>query len=281
MASEAIWEKICLVDTENQSGSLYAGTSVNGTKILEFNTIDLEPPFSAQRYLEAISVAKEAGIEFLVIDSLSHAWAGEGGLLELQGNIAKRTGNSYTAWRDVTPQHNKLVEAILQSDMHIAITMRTKTEYLIEENERGKKAPKKVGTAPIFRDGIEYEVTTFFDLGIDHMASVTKDRTMLFDGRIFQITPETGTQIFGWLNSGGDPLPPPSMNKTKPDTTQQPLAQRVDALIMARCKDLDTEEKDKVALEIKAITGGVANYRNITDESILRQLYDHFKEDSV
>lgn len=260
---------------------MYAGTSVNGTKILEFNAIDLEPPFSAQRYLEAISVAKDAGIEFLVIDSLSHAWSGEGGLLELQGNIAKRTGNSYTAWRDVTPQHNRLVEAILQSDMHIAITMRTKTEYVIEDNERGKKTPRKIGTAPVFRDGIEYEVTTFFDLSIDHMASVTKDRTMLFDGRIFQITPETGAQIHGWLNSGGDPLPKPSIKKTDTDTTAQTLAQRVDAVIMARCKDVGKEEKEQVALEIKAITGGVANYRNITDGTVLQQLYDHFVEGGV
>lgn len=280
MHDEQLWEKICLVDTENKSGSLYVGTTVNGTRIGSFNTIDLEPPFSAQRYLEALQVAGKAGMEFLVIDSLSHAWAGEGGLLEVQGNIAKRTGNSYTAWRDVTPQHNKLVEAILQCDMHIAITLRTKTEYVVEENERGKKAPRKVGTEPIFRNGIEYELTTFFDLDISHMASVTKDRTMMFDGQIFMITPDIGAQIYAWLTNNGSNAIIPNTHSpriTEPAT----LPELVDQAIKAHCDGMTSEQKAAVAEEIKLLTGGIANYKTITDETVLRVLYEKYAESEV
>ena len=270
-----------MIDTENKSGSLYVGTSVSGTSIGSFNTIDLEPPFSAARYLEAIDVAQKAGMEFLVIDSLSHAWAGEGGLLEVQGNIAKRTGNSYTAWRDVTPQHNKLVESILQSDMHIAITLRTKTEYVVEETEKGKKAPKKMGTAPIFRDGFEYEVTTFFDIGLDHVASVTKDRTMMFDGQFLTITPDTGKQIFAWLtNNGTTPIAPTPRSEQKPPQ-DLPLMARVDLAIKAHCSGMGPEAKAAVAEEIKGITGGIANYKAIEDETVLTALYERFKKEDA
>lgn len=275
MTDEQLWDRICVIDTENRSGSLYVGTSVGGVTIGSFNAIDFDPPFSAQRYLEAIKMAQNAGMEFLIIDSLSHAWAGEGGLLEVQGNIAKRTGNSYTAWRDVTPQHNMLVESILQCDMHIAITLRSKTEYVVEENERGKKTPRKVGTEPVFRNGIEYELTTFFDIGIDHTASVTKDRTTLFDGRFFQITPDTGAMIQSWLTDA-----PPVKPSRLPEPTQVPLAEQVDTLMKRVCQNLSKEEKEQVAQQIKEITGGIANYRTVTEEDTLRRILDHFMEAS-
>ena len=134
MSDVQLWERICVIDTENASGSLYVGTQIGTVRIGEYLTIPLEPPFSAARYLEAIDLAEQNGVEFLIIDSLSHAWSGEGGLLDVQANIAKRTGNGYTAWRDVTPQHNRLVDRILQCNMHIAATLRTKTEYVIEDN---------------------------------------------------------------------------------------------------------------------------------------------------
>lgn len=165
----------------------------------EYLTINLEAPYSAARYLEAIDLAEKAGVEYLVIDSLSHAWTGEGGLLDVQGNVAKRSGNSYTAWREVTPLHNKLVDRILQCPMHVAVTLRTKTEYVIEDNGNGKKTPRKIGMAPVFRDGVEYEFTIFFELDQPHAAAATKDRTGLFDGQYFLIAPDTGARIRDWL----------------------------------------------------------------------------------
>lgn len=125
-------------------------------RIGSYNTINLGSPFTPRNYMEAIDAAEEGGIEYLIIDSLSHAWSGEGGMLDMQGRAAQKSGNSYTAWREVTPEHNRLVAKILQCDMHVCLTLRSKTEYVLEEDARGKKTPKKVGMAPVFRDGIEY-----------------------------------------------------------------------------------------------------------------------------
>ena len=281
LSEDSIWERICVIDTENGSGSLYVGTVVGGVRVGEYLTINLEAPFSAARYLEAIEAAENAGVEFLIIDSLSHAWSGEGGLLDMQANIAKRSGNSYTAWRDVTPLHNKLVDRILQCPMHVATTLRTKTEYVIEDNGNGKKSPRKVGMAPIFREGLEYEFSVFFELSQDHSAAATKDRTGLFDGQYFIITPDTGARIAGWLgNAAAEPVPPkPAVTPAHQD--ERTLAEKVDQVMRTYCANLSPEEKAQVSARLKEITGGTANYRAVTDETTLQAIYDEFKEASV
>lgn len=254
------------------------GTQVGAARVGEYLTIGLEPPFSASRYLEAIDLAEQNGVEFLIIDSLSHAWSGEGGLLDVQANIAKRTGNGYTAWRDVTPQHNRLVDRILQCNMHIAATLRTKTEYVIEDNGQGKKAPRKVGMAPVFREGFEYEMSVFFELGQDHTASATKDRTGLFDGRFFMISPDTGKTVYQWLAGAAQDAPAPAIaQREEPEDTppERTLAQQVDDVMKAYCQGLSREEKEAVAAELKAIAG-TANYRAVTDEAALKTIVERF-----
>lgn len=277
------WEKLCIIDTENESGSLYVGKQIAGTRVGEYLTINLESPFSAARYLEAIELAEQNGVEFLIIDSLSHAWTGEGGLLDVQGNIAKRSGNSYTAWREVTPMHNRLVDKILQCAMHVVITLRTKTEYVIEEGANGKKTPRKIGMAPIFRDGIEFEVTVFFELDQSHAATATKDRTGLFDGQYFLIAPDTGAKIQTWL-AGASPAEEPPRNEPAASTQTQheevPLAQKVDDLMKRHCANMSREEKEVVSARLREITGGTANYRTVTDLRVLQAIYDEFKEET-
>lgn len=279
LADAQIWEKICLIDTENESGSLYVGKQVGSTIVGEYLTINLEAPYSAARYLEAIDLAEQAGVEYLVIDSLSHAWTGEGGLLDVQGNVAKRSGNSYTAWREVTPLHNRLVDRILQCAMHVAVTLRTKTEYVIEDNGSGKKTPRKIGMAPVFRDGVEYEFTIFFELDQSHAAAATKDRTGLFDGQYFLIAPDTGVRIHEWL-AGAKPKEPAPIAATTPghDHEDVPLTVLVEQTMQRYCAGLSKEEKEVVAAQIKQITGGTANYRAVTDEATLRRIYDCFKD---
>lgn len=269
-----------MIDTENESGSLYVGKHVGGTTVGEYLTINLEAPYSAARYLEAIDLAEQNGVEYLIIDSLSHAWTGEGGLLDVQGNVAKRSGNSYTAWREVTPLHNKLVDRILQCPMHVAVTLRTKTEYVIEDNGNGKKTPRKIGMAPVFRDGVEYEFTVFFELDQSHAAAATKDRTGLFDGQYFLIAPETGAQIQYWL-AGATPAEPRPTQPVEQHVDAIPLAEKVDQLIKQRCMNLNRDEKEAVAAKIKEITGGTANYRAVTDELVLQRIYDAFKDEPV
>ena len=196
------WAKIGLVDTESGSGELYANTTIGGVNIGKYNVARITPPFEPQKYINAIKAAENTGIEVVILDSISHAWVGEGGLLDTQGKVASKTGNSYTAWREVTPLHNKFVEAMLQSKIHVIATMRSKQEYALESGEKGKTIVRKLGMAPVQRDGMDYEFTVVFDLSHEHVAGVSKDRTSLFDGKYFVPTPDTGKQLKEWLESG-------------------------------------------------------------------------------
>ena len=188
--------KIAMIDTERGSGSLYS-------HLVDFDVAELTPPFSPDRYVEAISAAEQAGYAVLIIDSLSHAWTGPGGVLDIHDKVTKAVRNSFTAWREVTPDHNRLVDAMLGSACHVSVTLRTKTAYEVV-SEGGKTKVAKIGLAPQQRDGLEYEFTVVFDLSIDgHVATATKDRTSLFDGNYFTPDAETGVKILKWLNSGG------------------------------------------------------------------------------
>lgn len=192
---------IAMIDTERGSGELYSDH-------FDYDIARLDPPFDPKRYIERIRAAQDAGYAVLIIDSLSHAWAGPGGLIDIKDNIAKtcKGTNEFTAWRYVTPQHNKLLDTILSCSCHVIATMRTKTAYEVTLNENGKTKPVKLGLAPIQRDGIEYEFTVVLDLSIDgHVATSSKDRTGLFDGKFFTPDEETGQALAAWLQSGQDP----------------------------------------------------------------------------
>ena len=130
-------------------------------------------------------------------------WSGEGGLLEQQNIAAKRSNNSYTAWRDITPKHNQFVDKMLQSPIHIIATMRAKQEYVQEkDSQTGKTTVRKLGLEPEQRKGMEYEFTIFFDIDSEHNAYGSKDRTSMFDAKMFKITPKIGEQMMAWLNGG-------------------------------------------------------------------------------
>jgi len=204
--------KIGLIDTESGSGDLYAHLG-------DYDIIPITAPYTAAKYREAIKAFEQAGYSVIIVDSLSHAWAGEGGLLDKQGKIADGGGNGFAAWRKVTPDHNALVEAMLQSPCHIIATMRSKQEYVLEKDDKGKMAPKKVGMAPVQREGMEYEFTVCFDMDVEHNAHATKDRTSLFDGLYFKITQDTGKKLLAWLEQGIEPITPASV-------AQAPAAQQ-------------------------------------------------------
>lgn len=188
------WSKIVIIDSENSSAELYAHLG-------NYSVLPLTPPYSPDRYIEAIRLAERSGFEMIIIDSLSHAWSGDGGILDQQGKAAdtKYKGNSWSAWREFTPKHNALVEAILQSKAHVLATIRSKTEY-IQVEENGKRQIRKVGLAPIQRDGIEYEFAIVLDLAADHVATASKDRSGIFDGQYFKVSRDTGQTLRQWLN---------------------------------------------------------------------------------
>ncbi len=194
--------KTGLIDTENGSGDLYAN-------IGDYDIITLEPPYTVQKYRDAIRAFEEAKYDTIIIDSLTHAWSGEGGLLDKSAQLERsgKAKNSFAAWREITPEHNKLVEEMLGSPCHIIGTMRVKTEYVLEQNEKGKMVPRKVGLAPVQRDGLEYEFTLVLDVDANHTATASKDRTSLFEGWSDRISPETGKKLLEWLNTGRDAVP--------------------------------------------------------------------------
>jgi hypothetical protein len=215
LIAAGIGGKIAVIDTENGSASLYADVKEGPLAGIEFDTLEIAPPYTIDKYLTAIDMAEKAGYNVLIPDSISHAWAGEGGLLDKKGALDARGGNTYTNWNTITPEQERFKARILQADLHIICTMRSKQDYVLEQNEKGKSVPRKVGLAPIQRDGMEYEFTTVFDLGMDHNAAVSKDRTSLFDGKIFKPSRKTGEQLMAWLKEG-KAMPKPS---PKPEPT--------------------------------------------------------------
>lgn len=189
--------KVALIDTENRSASLYADK-------FQFDTLDIAPPFEHQKFIEAVEAAVREGYGAVIIDSASHFWEG---ILEFKGQLDSRPGsNSYTNWRAAGDKFSGIIKAVLQSPIHVICCMRSKMDYVQEKDERtGKSVVRKVGLAPIMRDGIEYEFTTVLDVALDHKASASKDRTGLFVDKIFQVTEETGKELMAWRNGGAEP----------------------------------------------------------------------------
>lgn len=189
--------RVALIDTERGSASKYAD------RFPEFDVLELTT-FSPQTYTEAIRLAGESGYDVLVIDSLSHAWEGEEGALDqVDRATARGRGNSYTAWKDVTPMHRRMVDAILQSPCHVIATMRSKMEYILEPDAKGHVVPRKVGMAPIQRQGIEYEFDVVADMDLEHKIVVSKTRCPAIDGLV-EVKP-TGrwfAPLKGWLMDG-------------------------------------------------------------------------------
>lgn len=196
--------RVAFIDTENGSGSLYADLG-------DYDVMEITAPFTAQKYVSAINDAVAAGYEVLIIDSLSHVWAGDGGLLDQKSARDARGGNSFSNWADVTKLHEQLKSALLQSPIHLIATMRSKQDYVLDQGQNGKSTPRKVGLAPIQRDGMEYEFTTVFDVDMSHTAATSKDRTGLFTDEVSQITEQHGQRLKGWLAGGAAqvPAPPP------------------------------------------------------------------------
>ena len=181
--------KAAIIDTENGSADLYANLG-------EYSVLTLDPPYSPSRYMEAIDACLDGGAEVIIIDSITHCWEY---LLEVHSDMP---GNSFKNWRSITPLHNKFINKILQSPCHFISTIRTKQDYVLNEDIHGKKVPEKVGLKSVQRDGIDYEFTLVFDIDIKHMAKSSKDRTGIFTDDIgFKIDENTGKRILEWCNT--------------------------------------------------------------------------------
>ncbi|MCH2488709.1 MAG: ATP-binding protein [Flavobacteriales bacterium] len=187
--TEGDFSKVAIIDSENGSADLYAHLG-------QYNVLSLTPPFTPEKYIEAIDICLKAGMNVVILDSISQVWD------ELLDFHSKLAGNSFTNWSKVTPRQKAFVDKILQADAHIIATMRTKQDYVLQQKD-GKYVPEKVGLKAVQRDGVDYEFTLVFDIDAKHFATASKDRTNLFSGKPeFTINAATGRKILDWCNNG-------------------------------------------------------------------------------
>jgi len=231
--------KVALIDTENGSGDLYASLG-------DYNVLPLESPYSPERYISAIKECEAAGMEVIIIDSITHEWDGKGGCLEIH---SKMDGNSYTNWSKVTPRHQAFIDAILQSPCHVITTVRRKQDYEMTKDQNGRTSVTKLGLKEVTREGFEYELTANLELDTRHNATASKDRTGLFkDQPEFVPSEETGKLLKEWCESGIEP--------PKPKTSEEKLneSKTLEELAFAY-KSLSKEEQTRtVALKDKLKT---------------------------
>lgn len=188
--------QIAVIDTERGSASKYAD-------LFSFDVLELEQ-FGTRVYVEAINAAQHSGYDVLIIDSLTHGWHD---LLQEVDRIARAKfgGNTWAAWSEGTPLQRAMVNAILRFDGHIIATMRTKTEWALQQNDRGKIVPVRIGLAPEQGKGIEYEFDMLMEINAEHYAVVTKDRTNKFQDKSLIPDEPFGKALAEWLLSGDVP----------------------------------------------------------------------------
>lgn len=240
--AQHLGERVAVLDTEHGSASLYAD-------LFAFDVV--EPAnFAPKTYIQIIQAAEKAGYDVLVIDSLSHAWMGSGGILEQveAARTRSQSNNGYVAWKDATPQHNNLIEAILAAKLHIIVTMRVKMEYVQEKNEKTNKTEiRKVGLQPVQRDGLEYEFGVIGDLDMDNQLIIGKTRCSALRGGVF---PQAGAEVAGilraWLSDGAEPAPEPDAVAM---ATPQQITQLRQERGKARGRGVALNDMDKATVE--------------------------------
>lgn len=253
--------RVAFIDSERGSASKYADE-------FSFDVLNLDS-FSPETYTNAIKAAGAAGYSVLVVDSLTHAWSGKDGALEQVDKAAARarTGNSFTAWREVTPMHNALIDAMLSSPCHVIGTLRTKTEYVLEENEKGKKVPRKVGMAPIQRDGMEYEFDVVCDMDIDHKLIVSKTRCKALDRAVIDRPgKELADTLKAWLGTG-KAMPAPVVSEPPAPKVLTPREEFT--VLLGQWSGIDAA-KDKVGFKSAGLSilekCGIEKAEKLTDE---------------
>ncbi len=232
LIAKELGSKIAVIDTEYGSASLYSDKA-------DFDVLQLTS-FSVENYLAGIDAAVKGGYDVLIIDSLSHAWAGKNGVLEFKDAVSAKSGDSYGAWRKATPLHNSLVDALLAAPIHIIATMRAKTEYVIEKDDNGKTRMRKIGLQPVQRDGLEYEFGIVADLDWDHNLIIDKSRCEALTDKVFNRAGKDIADILkDWLTSGA-----PATQRPMPATKEQ--KEQVFALTKAR--GYSTDETKEIVM---------------------------------
>lgn len=279
LIAKGIGGPVAMIDTESGSGELYADNPKIG---IEYDAMQFPPPYTPLRAVEAVQAAQKAGYNVVIFDSLSHIWMGEGGMLEMVDTAAKGLrGNSFAAWKEVRPHEKKFLEALTRTDIHIIATMRTKTEWVTEKDEKtGKARPVKVGLKPEQREGLEYEFTTVLDMSVEgNVATASKDRTDLFKGEFFVPSEETGQRLLAWLEGGKEVKPPFDLVAFKFDVTTCNDLEALKALYMRNEQNVLScqEAKNAVNKRKAELSSNDLGEEKITDNQ-LKAIQAHYSK---
>ena len=244
--AQVLGDRVAVIDTERQSASLYADE-------FTFDTVALDPPYSPERYIELIGAAETEGYDVIVVDSLSHAWAGTGGVLEMVDDISARSRarNSFAAWREATPHQNRLVDRLLQSSAHVIVTLRSKMAYAMDIDDKGRTQIRKVGLEPVQRQGLEYEFTLIADMDQEHKLVVSKSRCApLADLVVQRPGVDLAQRLKMWLAAGDAPY------LTKLEISE------LDGRLRSLPADLFTQAVTFAKLNLPSLTSGLFTVNN-------------------
>ena len=226
--------KIALLDTENRSASLYCA-------LTNFDVLNMQPPYQVKKFTDAIQMAVDNKYDALIIDSGSAEWQE---LLAEKEAMDSRGGNSFASWGAIGKKHEDFLKAIRNAPIHLVVCLRAKQEHVQDKDANGRTTIRKVGMAAIQREGMEYELTTVFDIAMDHNAKASKDRTGLFDGRLEPITRKTGEEVAAWLAGGNVPVPNPEPEPTfqerAPQISEKETQQQLGQMVQDRAAQVET-----------------------------------------
>lgn len=286
--------RVALIETEARRSTYYSDE-------FDFDILELKAPFTPESYIDAIDEAIDAGYKVLVIDSLTHEWAGKGGLLEVH---SKMPGNSYTNWSKITPRHDAFMDKILDSPIHIFATVRGKDKYVLEE-VNGKQTPRKLNIGYQQRDDIEFLFTVSLNIEQGtHFFSTLKDNTHLFEDRNDVLTEKDGKALYLWANSGDIKAKKQELDalkeeakakiKLKEDEEAKKIAEEVEKKnkkqarkltldetkkeILIKCKEASDSGKRENVVSIMTELNGNPNPNSITDKGIAEKVLEKLEE---
>lgn len=262
--------RIVMINTESDRGYYYANE-------FDYDIVDFSAPYTPERFIEAINFTISEGYDICIIDSASHEWEGKGGCLELHA----KAGGKYQDWAKITPRHNKFIDTIASSKIHIISTMRGKDQYDMSKDDNGKTTVQKLGVGAKQRDGFEYEFTCTFNIDQKtSMADVQKDNTHIFDEEGSMIlTEEHGRKIIQWANSGNAKSMPKTktedLNKLENDKKEDHSEENEDEAFY----DVNEVESDNEREYPEDLLGETTQlYKNCTDKILKKEVLTKVKE---
>lgn len=171
------------IDTERRSSTKAVGRNVGGEALEPFELYAFEPPFDIIRLSKLVEYAINIKHKkIIVIDSYTAFWSGMEGILDRVANLDVELGASkklYGAWseKEIVTKKNILKNLMTNSEAHMIIGFRAKTEYVLEVNSRGKTTPKAIGLKEDMQQDVRFEFDVVISLDKDtHEAEVVKDR---------------------------------------------------------------------------------------------------------